>query len=89
MNIFDMTPLVIAGIPIIVGLSAMARGLALPERFSPLADIIFGILVVILVGGTTWKGDILQGIIIGLSAAGLYNGSKVVTATMKASQPLG
>ncbi len=43
--------------------------------------------MVVLVGGTAWQGDILQGIIIGLSAAGLYNGSKVVTATMKASKP--
>lgn len=82
-----MTPLVVAAIPIIVGLSAVARGLSLPERFSPLADILFGIGVVVLVGGTTWQGDILQGLVIGLSAAGLYNGSKVVTATMKASKP--
>lgn len=83
----DISALSVAMIPVVVGLSAIARGLNLPERFSPLTDIIFGIGLVTLVGGTVWQGDIVQGIIIGLSAAGLYNGSKVVTGTMKASQP--
>ena len=80
--ILTLSALTLAAIPVVVGLSAVARGIGLPDRYSPLADIIFGIVIVFLVGGVAWQGDIVQGILVGLAAAGLWNAPQIVAGTL-------
>ena len=79
MDLLNLSNLALAAIPATVGLSAIARQVGLPDRFSPLADIAFGVGLVFLVGVTPWQADIVQGLLVGLSAAGLYNAPQIVT----------
>lgn len=64
-------------IPLIIGLVQVLKTLGLNKKFLPLASIIFGIA-----GGVFYlypddlKGGIIVGIMLGLSASGLYSGTK-------------
>ncbi|MEI3605911.1 hypothetical protein SPD48_09435 [Pseudogracilibacillus sp. SE30717A] len=64
-------------IAVIVGLVELLKKLNLPHKLLPVASLIFG-----LIGGVFYlfpndlKAGILTGIIIGLSASGLYSGVK-------------
>ncbi|MDE2022423.1 MAG: holin [Patescibacteria group bacterium] len=79
MDLLTLSNFTIAAIPITVGLSAIARQGGVPDRFSPIADIAFGIVLVFLVGVNPWQADVVQGLLVGLSAAGLYNAPQIVT----------
>lgn len=64
-------------IAVIVGLVELLKKLNLPHKLLPVASLIFG-----LTGGVFYlfpgdlKAGILMGIIMGLSASGLYSGTK-------------
>lgn len=64
-------------IAVIVGLVELLKKLNLPHKLLPVASLVFG-----LIGGVFYlfphdlKAGILTGIIIGLSASGLYSGVK-------------
>lgn len=64
-------------IPLIIGLVELLKGVGLPKRYLPVASLIFGIAVgVFYVYPDDLKGGILVGIMLGLSASGLYSGTK-------------
>lgn len=64
-------------IPLIVGLVEIFKGLGLNKRFLPLISLTFGIAAgVFYVCPDDIKGGILIGIMLGLSASGLYSGTK-------------
>lgn len=74
MNVTD-----IVLIPVIIGLIEVMKAYGLPKKLMPIFALIFGI------GGGVfylfpqdWKSGILGGIIMGLSASGLYSGSKTI-----------
>ncbi|AXI07680.1 hypothetical protein CUC15_01145 [Oceanobacillus zhaokaii] len=64
-------------IPLIIGLVQLLRTLGLRKKYLPLASLIFG-----LAGGIFYmypddlKGGIIVGLMLGLSASGLYSGTK-------------
>lgn len=64
-------------IAVIVGLVELLKALHLPHKLLPVASLFFG-----LIGGVFYlfphdlKAGILMGIIMGLSASGLYSGTK-------------
>lgn len=64
-------------IAVIIGLVELLKMLKLPHKLLPVASLAFG-----LVGGIFYlfpgdlKAGILMGIIMGLSASGLYSGTK-------------
>jgi hypothetical protein len=66
-------------IPLIIGIVELLKMYGMPKRFLPVVAIIFGI-----VGGIVYiypydvKAGILIGLMMGLSASGLYSGSKAV-----------
>lgn len=72
----DITLYQSALIPVIVGLVAVARKLGVPTRFLPLASVILGVAGVFLTNGQ--NPEILAGVVAGLSASGLYSGTKAV-----------
>jgi hypothetical protein len=78
MDLLTLSNVALAAIPATVGLSAIARNIGLSDRYSPIADIVFGIALIALIGGVVWQAVILQGILVGLSAAGLYNAPQIV-----------
>ncbi|HEX6594552.1 MAG TPA: hypothetical protein VF095_08175 [Bacillota bacterium] len=67
----------VALIPLIVGLVELLKGIGLSKRWSPFVSIMFG-----LVAGTLYvypkdlKGGIIVGLMLGMSASGLYSGTK-------------
>lgn len=73
--LFTLTPLVVAAIPITVGLVQVVKAISLPDRFAPLASILIGCGLVALTT-LTWQIVIAQGIIVGLCASGLWSGTK-------------
>lgn len=67
----------VALIPLIIALVELMKGAGLPKKWCSLASLILGIA-----GGVVYiypddpKGGIIVGIMLGLSASGLYSGSK-------------
>lgn len=74
MNILDVVLL-----PLIIGLVELLKYVGLPKRFLPVASLAFGVL-----GGIYYiypedlKSGILVGVMIGLSACGMYSGGKAM-----------
>ena len=80
---FDLTTAFtsyLALIPIVVGLVQVCKVSGLPSRWAPLCSLVFGVglafLVQAMVVPVTLGMTILAGLIVGLSASGLYSQAK-------------
>ena len=76
-EIFQLSPLALGAIPLVVGLVQVAKGLKIPAKLAPLVSIAFGIGI-LAISGIAWQAFVIQGLIVGLSASGLYSGGKKV-----------
>lgn len=75
--------LFLGSVPIIVGLVAAIRKTGLKSKFAPAISIVLGIALNVIIGaylGNDLVPLFVQGIIAGLSASGLWSGTK---ATVK------
>lgn len=64
-------------IPLIIGLVELFKGLGLNKKFLPVVSLFLGITAgVFYLYPEDLKGGILVGIMLGLSASGLYSGTK-------------
>lgn len=64
-------------IAIVIGITQVAKQLGMPNRFSPVLAIICGIgIAFVATMGGFWE-VVLQGVIVGLTAAGLWDLGKV------------
>lgn len=79
-----------ATIAVVVALVQAYKLMGGPSRVAPLLAILFGIALGFLtIQPYDFRQIILQGIVTGLSAAGLYSGARAVTAPSDpATQPL-
>lgn len=77
---FEFSPLILAIVPVIIGLVAIAKGVDMPTKYAPILAIVLGIGLVALTGGL-WQSWIIQGIIAGLAASGLWSGARAVTSS--------
>ncbi|MFS8652412.1 MAG: hypothetical protein FWJ66_10930 [Caldibacillus sp.] len=67
----------VALIPIITGLVGVFTQLGLRKKFAPIVSLVLGLLIgIFYVYPGDIKGGILVGIMLGLSATGLYSGVK-------------
>lgn len=73
-------------VPIVVGLTEVVKRLGLPSKFSPLVSIGFGLVIALLMQGVSTL-TVLAGIIYGLSAAGLYSGTKALASQTSTPPP--
>lgn len=62
-------------IPIIVALVGIAKGLGLKTQYAPVLGVVLGVVGVIGLDGSSFV-NALSGIVAGLSALGLYSGTK-------------
>lgn len=76
--------MVMAIVPVVVALVQGAKVMGLPGKFAPIASIVFAIGLISLTDPVSAGAVLLQGIVAGLSASGLYSGGKAV-----ASEPQG
>lgn len=68
-------------VPIVLGLTQAIKMTAIPERYSAIIAIVVGIMIAFVTGsGVPWGQNTLAGVIYGLSAAGLYSGTKAVVS---------
>jgi hypothetical protein len=71
-----MESLEYALIPVILGLCELVKQVGLPSRWVPLVSLVLGVVF----GAFFLQGSIsvrvLQGVVLGLSASGLYSGPK-------------
>ncbi|MEK5173246.1 hypothetical protein NST63_08635 [Heyndrickxia sp. FSL W8-0496] len=70
-EIYDM-----AIIPLILGLVELFKRGGLPDKFSPFVAVFFGLLAGIFYFDAPIKEGIIVGLMLGLSATGLYSGTK-------------
>lgn len=65
-------------IGIVVGLSQITKTIGLQTKYVPLLNLTLGILLGVLFLGGDIKTNVFQGIIIGLSASGLFDHTKII-----------
>lgn len=64
-------------IPIIIAIVELIKGIGLPQKFSALAAVVVGAVIgVIYLHPIDIKYGIFEGVVFGLTAAGLYSGTK-------------
>lgn len=71
-------------VPLILGLIEIAKGTGLPTKWSPVLAVSLGILLGVLILYPENLGQgVIVGIGLGLSATGLYSGTKNVKEVMR------
>ncbi|MDQ0175600.1 hypothetical protein [Bacillus chungangensis] len=66
-------------IPLILGIVELFKISGMKAKYSPIVAVVFGIVIgVVYLTNYDWKQGILVGIMLGLSATGLYSGGKNV-----------
>lgn len=66
----------VAIIPLILALVQFFKKVGLPEKYSPVIAVLFGLLAGIFYLDAPIKEGIIVGLMLGLSATGLYSGTK-------------
>lgn len=74
-TLLQLSPIVAAAIPVILGLVEVVKQLGLPSKFATLAAILFGIAISWVLGNV-WPAFLTQGILMGLASSGLFSGVK-------------
>ena len=74
-TLFALTPVVVACIPVTLGLVATFKQVGLPSKWAPIAAMLVGMGLVALTT-LAWQVIVAQGIIVGLAASGLWSGTK-------------
>ena len=70
---------IVALIAIIVGISQVLKSAGLTPKYIPLLNLALGVgLSMFFLSNLGMKESILQGLIVGLSASGLYDQSKIL-----------
>lgn len=82
-----LTPTMLAAIPVLVGVVQVIKTAGLPDRWAPAISLVLGLGVGLLAGGTPLV-VVLGGLVIGLSASGMYSGAKA-TFSKTPVQPVG
>ncbi|WJE51149.1 holin [Bacillus cereus] len=65
-------------IAVVVGLSQIAKTIGLQTKYIPLVNLTLGIVLGVLFLPQDLKMNVFQGIIIGLSASGLFDHTKIM-----------
>ena len=65
-------------IGVVVGLSQIAKTVGMQTKYVPLLNVTLGIMLGVLFLFQDIKTNIFQGIIIGLSASGLFDHTKII-----------
>ncbi len=65
-------------VPLVLGVTEVIKGVGLSSRFAPLCSLVFGVAGAFLIGGDSNSAIVLQGLIAGLTASGLWSGTKAI-----------
>ncbi|RBP46927.1 hypothetical protein [Garciella nitratireducens] len=74
-------------IPVMVGLAKIAQMVMLPKKWTPIWNLAIGLVIaVVYVYPEDIKTSIMVGIMLGLSASGLYSGVKNTTQAIRSNK---
>lgn len=73
----DITNEFLALVPIVLGVTQVAKMTGLSRRYMPLVSLILGVIGAVSLGAFDATG-VMQGVVVGLSASGLWSGGKAV-----------
>lgn len=65
-------------VAVIIGVSELVKKLGVPPKFLPLVNVGLGVIGSFFLHDGELVGRIVQGVIIGLSASGLYDQKKIL-----------
>uniref|UniRef100_A0AAU6R610 Holin n=1 Tax=Micrococcus phage Olihed TaxID=3092209 RepID=A0AAU6R610_9CAUD len=73
----------LATVPAVIALVTLIKDLGLPAKLAPLAAVVLGVVLSVLAALAlgpvgNWYETVSLGVILGLSAAGLYDGAKAI-----------
>lgn len=71
----SISPATLALVPLVVGLVQIAKGAGLPVQYTPVLSLVAGVVLSILIPQTLQE-VVINGLVVGLSASGLYSGVK-------------
>jgi hypothetical protein len=74
-SIVSISPISLALVPVVLGLVSLAK-IYISSKWAPLLSLVLGIGAAFFIPSSTIALTILQGILIGLSASGLYSGAR-------------
>ena len=63
-------------VPIVIGLVEAVKRAGMPSRYAPVLALFFGVSGAYLITGALSGVEVIQGVIAGLSAVGLWSGVK-------------
>lgn len=75
-------------VPVVMGLTAIFKSFVSDGRYAPIASLVLGIALAFVVPAATAALTILQGVLIGLTASGLYSGVKAIAAPAPIEAPV-
>lgn len=79
-----MTNLELVLIPILTGISELAKRVGLPAKWTPLFSVMLGVVFgVLYVSPNDFMSGIVNGLVIGLSSVGLYSGPKNIAEQIR------
>lgn len=76
-ELFTLSPLALGAIPVTIGIVQVLKLLIPDSKYAPVVALAIGIGLMALTG-IAWQAFIVQGLIVGLAASGLYSGTKSV-----------
>jgi len=80
MNDIILNPLLLGSIPVVLGVVSAIKKVGLSSRWAPIVSLVLGLGLSFFLGGDTTFQVVLQGLVVGLSASGLYSGTKATVA---------
>ena len=64
-------------VPLILGVVEAIKRLGVPSQFAPLISVVVGVAITLFTTGTGVE-SVINGVLLGLSASGLWSGGKVM-----------
>lgn len=72
--------------PVVIGIVQALKALRIPDRFAPAVTLAVGIGASVVWFEGPWRATTLTGVVVGLSAAGLYSGVTSSRDEIRAAQ---
>lgn len=71
----EFSPIILALVPVVIGLTSLAK-MYMPSKYAPIVSLALGVAGAFLFPASTIAVTILSGVVVGLTASGLYSGTK-------------
>lgn len=66
-------------IALLIGVSEVAKRVGLPQKYLPVVNLILGVVAGIFTIDAPMAEQVITGAMVGLSASGLYDQTKIIT----------